>query len=83
MGIYLPFIDSIERATSDKKPNMKCEPIPLSKVGDYNEGNNSNITLLVEFKEVKSLEILDSGMGVALVAIQIWKAWEKLALRKT
>ena len=50
---------------------MRCEPIPLNKVGDYNEGNDSDTTLPIEFNEVQSLAILDSGAGVALITIQI------------
>ena len=51
-----------------------CETIPLNKVGDYNEGNNSNTTLLVEFNEVQNLAILDSGERVALITMQDWEA---------
>ena len=71
MGIYLPYVDAFKRVIRENKPNMRCEPIPLNKVGDYNEGNDSNSTLLIEFNEVQSLVILDSGVGVALVTIQI------------
>ena len=52
-------------------------------MGEFNEGNNSNTTLQVEFNEVQSLAILDSGAGVALVTTQVWEAWGKPDLRKT
>ena len=83
MDIHLPLTNAIERVVKDSKSNIRCEPIPLNKVGDFNEGNNSNTTLQVEFNEVQSLAILDSGAGVALVTTQVWEAWGKFALRKT
>ena len=83
MGIHLPLIDAIEKVVRDTKPNVRCEPLPLNKVGDYSEENDSNTTLPIEFNEVQSLAILDSGAGVALVTIQVWEAWGKPTLRKT
>ena len=62
---------------------MRCELVPLNKVGDYSEGNNSNTTLPIEYNDVQSLAILDSGAGVALITVQVWEAWGKPALRKT
>ena len=50
---------------------MRCESVPLNKVGDYSEGNDSNTTLPVEYNDVQSLAILDSEAGVALIAIQV------------
>ena len=61
---------------------VKCETIPINKVGDYCEGGNSNTTLLVEFNEVKSMAILDSGTGVAIATKSVWDAWGNPALRK-
>ena len=49
----------IKRAT-------KCDSIPINKVGDYNEGDDGNITLPMEFNDIKSLAILDSGARVAI-----------------
>ena len=45
---------------------VKCEPVPISKVKEYCEGEDNNTTLLVEFNEVKSMAILGSRMGVAI-----------------
>ena len=61
---------------------MKYEPVPINKVGNYCEGEDGNTTLPVEYKDVKSLAILDSGAGVAITK-QIWESWSKLDLRKT
>ena len=58
MGIHLPLVDAIERVVRDSKPNIWCEQIPLNKVGDYSEGNDSNTTLLIEYNEVASLVLL-------------------------
>ena len=46
------------------KKAAKRELAPINKVGDYCKGEDGNATLLVEFNDVKSLEILDSGVGV-------------------
>ena len=83
MGIHLPLADAIKKVVKETKPNVRCEPVPLNKVGDYSEGNNSNTTLPVEYNDIQSLAILDSGAGVALITIQVWEAWGKRALRKT
>ena len=42
------------------------QPIPLNKVGEYCEGADDNITLPIEYNEIKTLAILDSGAGVAI-----------------
>ena len=84
MGIELPLIQEF-RGTTVVEPTkkVKCEPVPLNKVGDYCEGDDGNTTLPVEFNGVKSLAILDSGAGVAIATKQVWESWGKLALRKT
>ena len=83
MGIHLPSTDAIKKVVKEAKPNVRCEPVPLNKVGDYSEGNDNNTTLSVEYNDVQSLAILDNGVGVALITIQVWEAWGKPALRKT
>ena len=55
----------------------------LNKVGDYYEGDDGNTTLPVEFKDVKSLAIIDSGVGVAIATKQVWESWGKPTLKKT
>ena len=45
---------------------MEYELVPINKVIDYCEGEESNTTLPVEFNEVKSMVILDSGVGVVI-----------------
>ena len=82
MGIHLPSADTIKKVVEQMKPNVRCEPVPLNKVGDYSEGNDSNTTLPIEFNKVQSLAILDSGARVALVTVRVWEAWGNLALRK-
>ena len=47
---------------------VKFEPIPINKVGDYCEGEDNNTTLPIEFNEIKSMAILDSGTGVAIAS---------------
>ena len=50
---------------------MRCESIPLNKVGDYIEGNDNNTTFSIEYNDVQSLAILESGAGVALITVQV------------
>ena len=64
-------MDAIERVIKCNKPNLRCELVYLKKVGDYNEGNDSNTTLPVEYNDVQSLAILDSGARVALITVQV------------
>ena len=84
MGIELPLIKEFrETMVIEPTKRVKCEPVPLNKVGDYYEGDDGNTTLPVEFNGVKSLAILDSGAGVAIATKQVWESWGKPALRKT
>ena len=53
---------------------LKFEPIPIIKVGDYCEGEDSNTTLPVEFNEGKSMAILDSKAGVKIATKNVWDA---------
>ena len=80
----MPLVQELrETMVIDRVKKVKCEPVPLNKVGDYYEGDDGNTTLLVEFNEVKSLAILDSGVGVAIATKQVRESWGKLALKKT
>ena len=56
MGIHLPLVaNAIKKVVKEAKPNMRCEPVPLNKVGYYSEGNDSNTTLLVEYNDIRIL----------------------------
>ena len=72
-----------ERLKGTVQQRVKCEPVSVNKVGDYCKGEDGNTTLPVEFNEVKSLAILDSGAGVAIATKGVWESWGKPALRKT
>lgn len=72
-----------ERLKGIVQQRVKCETVPINKGGDYCEGEDGNTTLPVEFNEVKSLAILDSGAGVAIATKGVWESWGKPALRKT
>ena len=50
---------------------VKCEPIPFNKVKDYCEREDNNTTLPVEFNDIKSMAILDSGAGLAIATKDI------------
>ena len=64
------------------KKVVKCELVPINKVGAYCEGEDGNTTFSIEFNDVKSLEILDSGVKVAIVTQDIWDGWGNTALKK-
>ena len=57
--------------------------MPLNKVGDYREGEGRNTTIPVEYAELRTLEIWDSGAGLAIATKKIWEAWGRPALQKT
>ena len=59
MGVDLSLIEKVASSTNAKDP--KSEPVPLNKVGHYNDGKDTNATLLVELNGCKHIAILDSG----------------------
>ena len=71
MGIHLPSANTIKKVVKEAKPNVRCESVPLNKVGDYSEGNDNNTTLPIEYNDVQILAIMDSGVGVALIVVQV------------
>ena len=71
MSIRLPLANAIERVIKETKTNITCELISCNKVGNSSEGNDSNTTLPVEYNEVQNLAILDSGVGLALITMQV------------
>ena len=34
MGVHLLAADAIEKVVKETKPKVRCEPVPLNKVGD-------------------------------------------------
>ena len=84
IGVEMPIMEHNQiHTTKSAKANGNIEPVPLNKVGDYCEGEDSNTTILVEFKGTNTLAILDSGAGVAIATKKIWESWGRPALRKT
>ena len=82
IGIELPIMK--QNPTENKVQAKKnLAPVPLNKVGDYCEGEDSNTTIPVTYNEVTTLAILDSGAGVAIATKAIWESWGRPALRKT
>ena len=61
MGIEMPLVQELrETMVVDLVKKVKCEPVPLNKVGDYCEGESNNTTIPVDFNGQKTLAILDS-----------------------
>ena len=78
----MPLVQEMqETMVVDPIKKVKCELVPLNKVGDYKE-DDGNTTLPMEFNEFKSLAILDSGVGVAIATKQVWESWGKPILKK-
>ena len=82
LGVDLPISEPIP-IKKDNKKKQNFEPVPLNKVGDYCEGEDSNTKIPVEFKGQQTLAILDSGAGVAIATKKIWESWGRPAIRKT
>ena len=72
----------LNQMPGDGVGKVKCEPVPINKVRDYCGGEDSNTTLPVEFNEIKSMAILDSGAGVAIATKDVWYAWGNPTLKK-
>ena len=84
IGVEMPIMEHNHfHTTKSTKANGNIEPVPLNKVGDCREGEDSNTTILVEFKGTNTLAILDSGAGVAIATKKIWESWGRPTLRKT
>ena len=77
------FKDMSEAMLANSRNRVKCETVPLNKVGDYYEGNHGDTTLLMEWNDLKSLAILESGASLAIATKQVWETWGKIALRRT
>ena len=60
-----------------------CELVLINQLGDYCEGEDGNTNLPIEFKEVKSIAILDSGVGIAIATKKVLEGWGNPTLRKT
>ena len=79
MGIDLSLIEKVASFSSNTK-YPKSEPIPLNKVGQYNDGKDGNTTLLVELNGCKHITILDSGASIAIATKKTWEQWGKTSL---
>ena len=84
IGVEMPIMEHNQiHTTKSAKANGNTEPVPLNKVGDYCEGEDSNTTIPIEFKATYTLAILDSGAGVAIATNKICELWGRPVLRKT
>ena len=51
-------------------------------MGEYCKGRDGNITLPIEYNDVKTLAVLESGVGFAIATKDIWEAWGNPAIQK-
>ena len=78
-------VSLMERRTppSHISKDPKSEPVPLNKVGQYNDGEDTNTTLPVELNGCKHIAVLDSGAGITIATKNTWEQWGKPALRQS
>ena len=50
----------------ESQGEILVQPVAINQVGNYCEGEEGNTTLPVESNKVKSLAILDNGVGFAI-----------------
>ena len=81
IGVDMPMMKLNQEEKRKTKNNVAL--VPLNKVGDYCEGEDSNTTIPVTYQGEMTLAILDSGARVAIATKKIWESWGKSALRKT
>ena len=82
MGIKSIHDKHIKQLKENNQTPTSGQPVPLNKVGEYYEGADGNINLPIDYNDVKTLAILENGVGVAIATKNIWEKWEKLAIRK-
>ena len=72
IGIDLSFVEKVA-SSSTTTCIPKSELVPINKVGQHNDGEDANTTLLVELKGYKHISILDSGAGIAIATKSTWE----------
>ena len=82
IGVDIP-MGEITHLQGQEKQTKVVTPVPMNKVGEYCEGEDSNTTIPMSYQGVNTFAILDSGAGVAIATKGIWEAWGRPALRKT
>ena len=83
MGIQGIQNKHIKQLRENNQTPTSVQSIPLNKVGEYCKGVNGNITLPIEYNDVKTLAILDSGSGVTIATKHVWEQWGRPTIRKT
>ena len=83
MGIKGIKPKELNQLQNENKTKAQVQPVPVNKVVEYCKGEDGNITLLVEYNNVKTLAILDSGEGIAIATKSLWEAWGQFAIRRT
>ena len=57
--------------------------VEVNKVTGLKVKDEGNTTLPVECGEVKSIAILDNGVGINIATMSIWEKWGKPMVRST
>ena len=80
MGITGVGPDHIEDLKEKNKTPIGLQLVPINKVGKYCDSEEGNITLLIEYNNGKTMEILDKGAEIAIATRNVWEARGKLAI---
>ena len=76
MGIQGIGLDKIKDLKKRNRTPTRVQPMPLNKVGEYFEGEEGNITQHIEYNNVRTLAILNSGARVSIATDHIWENGE-------
>ena len=57
--------------------------VPINKLGQYFESDNSNAVIPIAYHQRKVEAILDGGAGVSIMTKQCWEKWGSLPMEKT
>ena len=57
--------------------------VPINKLGQYFESDDSNAIISISYHQRKVEAILDGGAGVSIMTKQCWEKWGSSLMEKT
>ena len=79
MGIQGIQNKHIKQLTKNNQ-TLTVQSIPLKKVGESCEGADGDISLPIEYNDVKTLEILNNGARKTIATKHVWEQWGRSAI---